>query len=215
MADIVKKLKLKPGTDVLAIQAPGDLDRILSPLPEGVTITEKVNGSYPFVMLFVRNKAELEREISGALASLRKEGLIWICYPKGSSGIQTDLTRDKGWESLDASAMQWLSMISLSDTWSAFCLRNAPGKKQAARASEKYHHTKDEWSDSGTKTVKMPDDFKDALEKEDLLRSFEAMSFSHRKEYVLWIVSAVQQKTRENRVRKAVEMLRNGVKTPR
>jgi hypothetical protein len=49
--------------------------------------------------------------------------ICWIHYPKGSSGIQTDLTRDKGWENLLKENLHWLSLISFNETWSAFGMR--------------------------------------------------------------------------------------------
>ena len=56
-------------------------------------------------------------------AALGPSAIVWICYPKGSSGRQTDLTRDKGWEPLNEAHLMWLSLVSIDDTWSAFGLR--------------------------------------------------------------------------------------------
>jgi hypothetical protein len=50
-------------------------------------------------------------------------------YPKGSSKRQSDLTRDKGWDSLRDQDLMWLSLISIDDAWSAFSLRKyKPGE---------------------------------------------------------------------------------------
>ena len=60
---------------------------------------------------------------------LSPTGIAWISYPKGSSKLQTDLTRDKGWEPLQGSDLMWLSLVSVDDTWSAFGLRRyKPGE---------------------------------------------------------------------------------------
>jgi hypothetical protein len=45
--------------------------------------------------------------------------------------LQTDLTRDKGWEPLEGSDLLWLSLVSIDATWSAFGLR--PYKPGEAR----------------------------------------------------------------------------------
>lgn len=43
--------------------------------------------------------------------------------------IQTDLTRDKGWDSLKAHDLKWISLISVDSDWSAFALRpQRPGE---------------------------------------------------------------------------------------
>jgi hypothetical protein len=55
--------------------------------------------------------------------ALRPESLLWISFPKGTSKIQTDLTRDKGWGSLKKYDLKWVNLISVDETWSAFALR--------------------------------------------------------------------------------------------
>ena len=67
-----------------------------------------------------RSWPTIVKPVTGAIAPT---GRVWICYPKGSSKIQTDLTRDKGWQPLDGSDLMWLSLVSIDETWSAFGLR--------------------------------------------------------------------------------------------
>jgi uncharacterized protein YdeI (YjbR/CyaY-like superfamily) len=66
--------------------------------------------------------------------------------------------------------------------------------------------------DVSERTIAIPSDFLIALNAERLLMSFEKMSFSHRREYVMWIESAKKQETRETRIEKALEMLKAKVK---
>jgi uncharacterized protein YdeI (YjbR/CyaY-like superfamily) len=40
--------------------------------------------------------------------------------------------------------------------------------------------------------------------------TFDALAFTHRKEYARWIVEAKRDETRERRVRQALELLRAG-----
>jgi len=42
----------------------------------------------------------MEKELKKVLRLVKDDVVCWIFYPKGSSKIQTDLTRDKGWEEL-------------------------------------------------------------------------------------------------------------------
>ena len=70
------------------------------------------------------------------------------------------------------------------------------------------------WRDEEVRTVEVPADFKTLLEKEDLFASFEKLSYTHRKEYCRWITEAKKEETRQNRLKKSIEMLRAGVKTP-
>ncbi len=70
------------------------------------------------------------------------------------------------------------------------------------------------WRDEEVRTLEVPAQFKKLLEKEGLLRFFEKLSFTHRKEYCRWITEAKKEETRLKRLEKAIEMLRKGVKTP-
>jgi len=75
------------------------------------------------VQIFVKNKSELDKLAPRAMKNLNPESILWISFPKGSSNIQTDLTRDKGWDSLRNVDMKWITLISVNETWSAFSLR--------------------------------------------------------------------------------------------
>jgi hypothetical protein len=70
------------------------------------------------------------------------------------------------------------------------------------------------WKDEDARTVEIPPDLRALLKKEGLLGSFEKLSYTHRKEYCRWTTEAKKEETRQNRLRKAIEMLRTGVKTP-
>lgn len=49
--------------------------------------------------------------------------MLWLSFPKGSSRIQTDLTRDKGWEAIRDLDLKFITLVSVNDLWSAFSLR--------------------------------------------------------------------------------------------
>ena len=64
--------------------------------------------------------------------------------------------------------------------------------------------------DREPRIVNLPEDFLTALEEvPKALSYFEKLSYTHKKEYVQWIVSAKRTETRTNRMKKAVEMLAN------
>jgi hypothetical protein len=68
--------------------------------------------------------------------------------------------------------------------------------------------------DETERVIELPAEFQKLLKKEKLLPVFEKLSYSHKREYCRWITEAKREETRANRLVKAVEMLRNGVKTP-
>jgi hypothetical protein len=120
---LAKKLKLKPGQRAGVIGAPEGYLKTLDPLPEGVTVAEKLSGKFDWLQAFVKNKAEIDKLGPRAAKALKPEGMLWIAFPKGASKIQTDLTRDKGWDALRGLDLKWLTLVSVNDTRSAFALR--------------------------------------------------------------------------------------------
>lgn len=68
-------------------------------------------------------------------------------------------------------------------------------------------------ADDTPREVVVPPDLEAALVPEPVAREFfDALSYTHRKEYVRWIESAKREETRVRRVEKAVEMLKAGKK---
>ena len=70
------------------------------------------------------------------------------------------------------------------------------------------------WKDDEVRTVEVPAPFEKLLKKEGLLPVFKELSYTHRKEYCRWITEAKKEETRVKRLKKAIEMLKKGVKTP-
>lgn len=65
--------------------------------------------------------------------------------------------------------------------------------------------------DDKERTVEVPGDLTDALAADPMAGgAFEALAYSHRKEFVRWITEAKREATRAQRVAKTVEMLRAG-----
>jgi hypothetical protein len=128
---LAKKLKLKPGQHAAIVQAPEGYVDSLRPLPENVDIADQLEGTFDWVQLFVKNQAELDGLLSLVVAALKPESMLWISFPKGTSKIQTDLTRDRGWDAVQQADLKWLSLVSVNETWSAFALRPyKPGEER-------------------------------------------------------------------------------------
>jgi hypothetical protein len=120
---LAKKLKLKPGQRAAIIQAPDGYRAKLGPLPASVELSEQLDGAFDWVQLFVKTQAMVDQLLPQVVAALKPESLLWIAFPKGSSKIQTDLTRDRGWDAVQRADLKWITLVSVDETWSAFSLR--------------------------------------------------------------------------------------------
>ena len=103
----------------------------LLPFPKDLELLTELKGKFDWVQIFVKDKAEFDKTLPKALKAMAPESRIWISFPKGSSKMQTDLTRDKGWDSLKGVDLKFVNLISVTDTWSAFNLRTyKPGEER-------------------------------------------------------------------------------------
>jgi hypothetical protein len=212
--ELAKKLRIKEGDGLFPINAPVGFKKNLGPLPSKVKIVEHASEANQ-LHWFVLNKTQFDKELPGVLKMLKPDVLLWIYYPKGTSKIQTDLTRDKGWEKiLTNKDLHWISLISFDGTWSTFACRwknEADRKKDAAPKVREIF----DYIDPKAKTVRLPDDLAAAFKKNKAAeKTFNALSFSCRKEYVEWIITAKRPETRADRVKGTIERVNKGWKNP-
>ncbi len=212
---ISEKLRIKKNFILLTINAPADFKISLTALPENVKLVTS-GKEYDQVHWFVLNKAQLEKEMSRVMKLLKENVIVWAYYPKGTSKIQTDLTRDKGWDCLrsESEKLTWINLISFNDTWSVFGFRakTAADKAKEAKAEPREIFN---WIDPVNKKVRLPDDLKASFKKNRKEAGiFDSLAYSHKKEYVEWIVTAKREETRSKRIKKTIERLRQGWKNP-
>ncbi len=119
-SSLAKKMKLKSGARAAVINAP---ENYAQEFKHDSDISNQLSGKFDWIQIFVKNKSELDKLIPKAARALKPESILWISFPKGTSRIQTDLTRDKGWESIRALDLKWITLISVNESWSAFSLR--------------------------------------------------------------------------------------------
>ncbi|MBK6935533.1 MAG: hypothetical protein IPH18_00545 [Chitinophagaceae bacterium] len=145
---VADKLRIKAGFTLLTINAPADYKKELGALPSGTKITN-AGKIYNQIHWFVQNKEQMEKQLSKVMKLVlrqaqddKPEVTVWVYYPKGTSGVQTDLTRDKGLESLlaEGDKLTWISLISFNNTWSVFGFRaktEADKRKEAQPKAER------------------------------------------------------------------------------
>jgi hypothetical protein len=120
MSDLANKIKLKPGFNAAVIHPP---ENYMQELRHNTEISSSLRGKFDWIQIFVKNKAELDSLAPKAAEALKTESVLWITFPKGSSKIQTDPTRDKGWDEVRKLGLKWINLVSINGTWSAFSMQ--------------------------------------------------------------------------------------------
>ncbi len=95
--DMMAKLQVKPGQRLALINPPPGMQTFLAEQMAEVDSSANLTGTPDGVVAFVRSKEELAALAPIAFRSVAPGGLVWIAFPKGGSGIPTDLNRDKLW----------------------------------------------------------------------------------------------------------------------
>jgi hypothetical protein len=119
---LMKKLQLKPGQAILLINPPGGFQEQLA----GLEWATEADGRYDSVHLFVYDSQELNRLATPAIQALKPDGRLWIAYPKLSSGVGSDLTRDAGWEAVFQAGFRPVTQVAIDETWSALRFKPTP-----------------------------------------------------------------------------------------
>jgi hypothetical protein len=212
-AEFFKKLHLDKGQTFLALNVPSGYVLALADATGVAADTQAKRGDfYDCVHLFVCKLSELELFAPVALNALVDDGFFWVSFPKKSSGVATEMTRDTNWDLLVKEGWRPVTAISVDDTWSCLRFRHQTKVKVAPRTRQARIE-----AESGKKQVRkaiaMPPDLLKELEKTpEALRRFEAFAYTHRREYVEWIEGAKRPETRQRRVEKAVTLIGQGKK---
>lgn len=89
-----QKLGIKPGMIIVAIDPPDHYRKLLDPIPSGVNFATRPVGNTKFVHLFATRRTELATQLSILRRKIADDAVLWISWPKKSSGVATDITED-------------------------------------------------------------------------------------------------------------------------
>jgi hypothetical protein len=114
---LVAKLGIKEGQRIRIINAPTKYDLALGRLPKNVVEASNSDADLDFVQLFTSSEEELKREFPKLMRALKKDGIIWISYPRTSSKIESDLTGYMVREVGTGHGMAEVKISSLDEDW--------------------------------------------------------------------------------------------------
>lgn len=130
---LVKKLGIKEGSRVALVNQPKDFQATLEERPNNVKFLKPTTKSLDLILLFVVSERILARDFAKLADRLTSNGMIWIAWPKKSSGVTTDLTFERVQRiGLDAGLVD-VKICAVDDTWSGlkfvYRLKDRAGRK--------------------------------------------------------------------------------------
>ncbi len=116
---LAKKLGIKDGYTALFVNRPSHYFELFSDFPQNINVVKSgIELEVDFIHLFVMSIEELEDRIVYTKPLLKKDGLIWVSWPKGTSKIKTDLKRDYVREFILDIGLVDVKVCSIDDDWS-------------------------------------------------------------------------------------------------
>src|SRR5712692_5030631 len=90
-----RKLGIKPQFRIALLQLPAAVKAELEQALSGCRIANDGQGPLDFAMVFVKTQAELRKQFSRFAKQLAPAGMVWVSWPKKSSGVASDLTENE------------------------------------------------------------------------------------------------------------------------
>lgn len=115
---LAKKLGIKEGSRIVLVNAPKNFASELGKLPDRAEVIKCLTNSLDIILFFVLTERALARDFSKFAKKLAINGMIWIAWPKKSSGVKTDLAFNAVQRiGLDAGLVD-VKICAIDDTWS-------------------------------------------------------------------------------------------------
>lgn len=134
---LAKKLGIKEGSRIAVVNEPENFQAELGKLPDGVEFIKRPTNSLDIIIFFVLLERELARNFAKFAQNITANGMIWIAWPKKSSGVKTDLTFEPVQRiGLDAGLVD-VKICAIDETWSGlkfvYRLKDRPSHKEAQK----------------------------------------------------------------------------------
>ena len=90
-----KKLGIKEQARVLLLDAPAEVKAELKSALAQCKMAKDGEGALDFSMIFVKSAADLKQKFFRVSQKLAPTGMLWVSWPKKSSGVATDLDENE------------------------------------------------------------------------------------------------------------------------
>ena len=131
---LTKKIGIKEGSRVALVNAPKDFQFEPKELPDNVKFVKPPAKSLDIILFFVTTERALAKAFSKLAASLTANGMIWIAWPKKSSGVATDLSFERVQRIGLDSGLVDVKICAVDETWSGlkfvYRLKDRPSLKK-------------------------------------------------------------------------------------
>tara|TARA_R110002049_G_scaffold65655_5_gene172140 strand:+ start:911 stop:1315 length:405 start_codon:yes stop_codon:yes gene_type:complete len=117
-----KKLGIKEGFRVRTTNAPDHYLALIKGLPEHTTVSSRILKDIDIWHIFSASYGELHQALPGIQQRIRRDGAIWVSWPKKASGVPSTITEDSVREIALPLGLVDIKVCAVDATWSALKL---------------------------------------------------------------------------------------------
>jgi hypothetical protein len=211
---LLEKLQLKDEKNLLLQGLPLSVEKQFVKFSFSKNVTPLLKSKkIDFALIFAFSQKQLKEILKDVIPALHAESKFWVAYPKATSKIASDLSRDASWDFISAHGYETVRMIAVDNLWSAIRFKKAEAVA-AAKTDGFSSENPAPGIDYKNRTVEAPPELKKLFAKHKAAGTFfDSLAFSHKREYVEWIMSAKKEETKTKRLATTIEMLEAKKKT--
>ena len=206
---LLEKLQYNDEKNLLVQGLPSTVEKQFSKISFAKNLTPLLKSrKIDFALVFSISQNQLNAILKEVLPALQVDAKLWIAYPKKTSKIVSDLSRDCKWEFLAKIGLEGVHIVNVDHVWSAIRF------KKTDTITRKSSEVTD-GVDMENRKISAPEDLENLFTKNRTAKDiFDKLAFTNKKEYIEWISGAKKTETREARLKKTIEKLTLGKKNP-
>ena len=119
---LAQKMGIKENFRVKPRNAPSNYKGLLCSIPDGVKISTRLRPPLDISHIFVTTRRQLKDWLGQYMAEIHQSGMIWVSWPKKSSGVKSEVTEDTIREVALPMGLVDVKVCAVDETWSGLKL---------------------------------------------------------------------------------------------
>ena len=209
---VFEKINLQDEKNLLIQGLPSTIEKQFAKLSFSKNVTPLLKiRKIDFALIFAITHSQLNDILKDVAPALQDDAKLWVAYPKVSSKIVSDLSRDCNWKCIKDLNLECVRSIALDNVWCAMRFKKGDKITQLAITSG----ISVKGIDLEKRIIDLPAELVELFGKNKKAKAFfETLSLTNRKEYVLWINGAKKEETKQARLESTIEKLSFGKRNP-
>ena len=119
---LAKKLGIKETSRAKTRNAPDNYLQLVTPHPINVSISDRIRKDIDIFYFFTRSRSELSSSLPKMMSMIRQNGMVWVSWPKKTSGVKTDVTEGVFRKAALPLGLVDVKVCAVDETWSGLKL---------------------------------------------------------------------------------------------